>query len=247
MIEIKQTPAPDFVDFFKWLDHYNVVPDWWRDYPELAAGIHVRRIYFVILRNDEPVGAVWIDNALVGYACELHILFEKKERGKLVPGDMKWLSSILEFCFYTLKVSRVQAGFEDGRKAPEKFFRGLGFSFEGKHYDAIKRRNRLRHMVTMGLTKRFYEKMKEGHDGIRSTSTLSRAFGDNRSQRVSGVEPGTVHGAEPGGDLGAGEVSDRQAPGAPEERAGSDEGDRGGVESLAVDDGSSGVETVRQA
>lgn len=158
MIQIKHTKL-NLMDWYFYMKHYNLAPDWWMELTDLAGASHEQREIFKIVRGGERVGYAWAEVAYdecAGKRVTVGICFDKAHRGRLVRGDIQQFFKLFGYSFKKWGVDRIVVKFPDNRLAVERFFKVLGFKYEGRALDAMRIRNRPVNIVTLGMTKRYY-------------------------------------------------------------------------------------------
>jgi len=187
-----------FSEYYDAAYRAQILPDFWRQHEPEARVVHEGRIYLALRREDDLLGWFWVQSPWPGYhRAELGSLVFKRFRGTWSRDGWPLLIRLLSHCFAPaaaggFELPRLSAIFEQRRPQTEKFYRKLGFDFEGRHYDYETIHGRPRTMITLGLTaKRFALLMERGlTDGPMVTGSGSRPEGGRRDHGpAAGREP----------------------------------------------------------
>jgi hypothetical protein len=70
IVAVAQPATPDFVRAFAGiLQRHNLLPDDWRDYPELALGTAKLSEFYLVQARRRLLGLAWISEIVPGHSC----------------------------------------------------------------------------------------------------------------------------------------------------------------------------------
>lgn len=142
----------------------NQLLDDWRKVDDLARAAHELTIYFAILRGEELIGWAWYEEYLEqapDLGCTLGFCVEQEWRGKWLTTAMPDVVKLLGYAFGTLGVRRISAKFDRRRGYVEKFYKKLGFAFEGRMNNGLVVEGRSRDLTLLGLTVEAFEEVRD--------------------------------------------------------------------------------------
>lgn len=154
--------SPSYEQILAMRERNQLLEDWRRD-EDLARQAHDLTLYFEIRDADELIGWAWYDEYLEQapqLGCSIGFCVEQDRRGKWLERARPDVEALLDFAFKTLQVPRISAKFDRRRGYVEKFFKKLGFTFEGRLYNGLIVDGRRRDLTILGLTEEAFEEVR---------------------------------------------------------------------------------------
>ena len=168
---VPQETTPDFVRAFAGiLQRHNLLPDDWRDYPELALGTAKLSEFYLVRAGRRVLGLAWISEIVPGHSCNLNLIIEPQYRKYMRPrgqhrpkigtgtlDKMEFFVSFFERCFDGLGVRRITLMVPEERKAAKRMAVSAGFVREGTLNDGVSYGGKSQDVAVYGLTRRMWQ------------------------------------------------------------------------------------------
>ena len=155
--------APSYEQITAMRERNQLMEDWRKD-GELARPAHDITIYFAIFSDQQLIGWAWYEEFMElapELGCTLGFCVEQEWRGKWLEGAWPGMVELLDFAFSTLGVRRISAKFDRRRGYVEKFYKKLGFSFEGRMGNGLVIDGRSRDLTLLGMTAEAFEEVRD--------------------------------------------------------------------------------------
>jgi len=191
MVEVR-LETPEFNDYFDMADKYRMVPDYWRTFPEVAELEFRGRVFWTLYDDEVLAGYLWLESYIKDIpelGCTLGAVVVDEDLGNWPEEAMPAIQEILKLCFDPegFAVPRVTVILDRRRSHAERFFKDLGFEYEGRLPKAQKVKGQWITLNHLGMTDdRFRAIEEKNHVGY--TSKTCRSGSDISPGRPDGEE-----------------------------------------------------------
>lgn len=155
--------TPSYEEILALRERYQLLEDWRRFNEKMAREIHDRTIFYAIMRGEELLGWLWFEGYVANapqLGCIMGACVEREYWGKWSAEALPQLLDIVGMTFEDSDVPRIQVEFDRRRSYVEKFFKKLGFEFEGKRPNGLVQNGRRRDMTILGLTEESFKEFR---------------------------------------------------------------------------------------